>query len=271
LWGIAVIAYECLVGRRPFTGDSFGELVIAICTRPVPVPSQNASVPAGFDEWFVKGTQRDRNRRFGSAREMVDELVKLSASAGTSRAPFATGRNLPVVAAPAPASPRVSAGPARAPSVDPLDLTTGQRAVTSESLNHSRAPRSAAVYVLIAAAVLIVAGVGAFVASGGASAFKSATAPQSAAAALTATPPIASPNPVLVAPTPPVAPVASELPTPAAASASAALPVAAAPSASPTPVTKPGTKSKPEPVTKPAPTTSAPANKDPLPPKNWEF
>ncbi len=45
LWGIAVIAYECLVGRKPFTGDSFGELVIAICTKPVPVPSQQANVP----------------------------------------------------------------------------------------------------------------------------------------------------------------------------------------------------------------------------------
>jgi len=84
LWAIAVIAYECLVGRRPFIGDSFGELVIAIVTRPVPVPSQNATVPPGFDEWFVKGTQRDRDRRFSSAREMADELAKLAGISGSA-------------------------------------------------------------------------------------------------------------------------------------------------------------------------------------------
>jgi serine/threonine protein kinase len=50
LWAIAVIAFEILTGQRPFTGDSFGELVIAICTNPVPLPSRIAPVPAGFDE-----------------------------------------------------------------------------------------------------------------------------------------------------------------------------------------------------------------------------
>ena len=268
LWGIAVIAYECLVGRRPFTGDSFGELVIAICTRPVPVPSQNAHVPPGFDEWFVKGTQRDRARRFGSAREMADELAKLS-NTGASRAQFSTARNLA-----APPAPRPSAMPSRAPSVDQLELTTGQRAVTSESLNQTRAPRSAALYVLIAAAVLIVAGVGAFVASGGASAFKTAVPPQSAAASLVPVPapsPPTSPsaNRVVVAPAVPVASIASEPPPAAGAPVPAPSALPAVSLKSPT---KPAAASKPEPVKKTAATPSATAvSKDPLPPKNWEF
>lgn len=273
LWGIAVIAYECLVGRKPFTGDSFGELVIAICTKPVPVPSQQATVPPGFDEWFVKGTQRDRARRFGSAREMADELAKLGdgRSAGVSRSQFATARN--PVAVPLP---RPGATPARASArVDELDLTTGQRAVTSESLNHPRVKRSPAVYALIAVAVLIVVGVGAFVASGGASAFnKSALGPESAAAsmpALTVTPPL--PATPLVVPTP--APV----PTPVVSTAINA-PVAAAPvvaSAGPVvpELARPAPKSAASPKGEPAKKASAPASaapsKDPLPPKNWEF
>jgi len=60
LWSIAVIAYECLVGARPFIGEELGELVLAICTGSAPVPSQNVQVPPGFDEWFAKGTARSR-------------------------------------------------------------------------------------------------------------------------------------------------------------------------------------------------------------------
>src|SRR6478609_2369879 len=98
LWSIAVIAYECLVGARPFIGEELGELVLAICTGPVPVPSKHAAVPAGFDEWFLKATQRDRERRFGSAREMAEALIKLSTLAGPSRPQFSTVRNLAAIA-----------------------------------------------------------------------------------------------------------------------------------------------------------------------------
>ncbi|HEX3849369.1 MAG TPA: hypothetical protein VHW01_00295, partial [Polyangiaceae bacterium] len=264
LWAIAIIAYECLVGRRPFTGDSFGELVIAIVTRPVPVPSQNASVPPGFDEWFVKGTQRDRDRRFGSAREMADELAKLAgiSSSAARTQPFPT----------APATPKVNPLTRSAPRVEGLDLTTGQRAVTSESLNNTRRPRSAAVYALIAAAVLIVVGVGAFVATGGASAFsKGDIGATSAAAALTV------PVPVPVPPLP-VGPAAQPaLPT-VAPEPAIAQPAPAASVAIAEPVAKAVAKSAPlaakaEPAAKKAPlaASAAPKSKDPLPPKNWEF
>jgi len=202
LWGIAVIAYECLVGSRPFVGEELGELVLAVCTGAVPVPSQHASVPPGFDEWFVKGTQRDRERRFASAREMADELIKLSAVAGSLRSQFTTVRNIAAVAS---VVPRAGAMPSRAPSAmpsrapaaaraDDLELTTGQRATTSKSFDASRSPPGAAVYVLIAVAVLIVAGVAAFVASGGASAFKGAVAPERAAASLTPSVPLVAPS-----------------------------------------------------------------------------
>ncbi len=274
LWGIAVIAYECLVGRRPFTGDSFGELVIAICTRPVPVPSQHATVPPGFDEWFVKGTQRDRDRRFSSAREMAEELAKVAEGSSIPRTQFATVRNPASIAIPRPSSTPARM-PVRTPQrMDELDLTTGQRAVTSGSVGQPRAPRRAAVYALLAAAVLIVLGVGAFVASGGASAFsKSAVGPESAAASLPAV--------SLTPPTPPsVAPLGStNAPTAAVDSASNAPPALPTPSAS-APLPEAGSKPTVKPVAaspkappakKAAPEAPATKSKDPLPPKNWEF
>jgi serine/threonine-protein kinase len=189
LWAVAVIAYECLVGRRPFVGDSLGELVIAICTGPVPVPSDEAQVPAGFDEWFVKGTQRDRERRFSSAREMAEELAELGPASAPARRAQASTR--PIAAT----LPRASAAPRGQAGVDRLALSTGQRAATSGSLQPVSTPRIAAAYLLVAAAVLIVLGVGVFVASGGASAFnRVAPGPQAAAASLVVGLPIAPGN-----------------------------------------------------------------------------
>jgi serine/threonine-protein kinase len=74
LWSFAVIAYECLLGKRPFNGDSVGSLVLSICSRPLPVPSQDGEVPEGFDAWFAKGCARDPADRFQSAREAAAAL-----------------------------------------------------------------------------------------------------------------------------------------------------------------------------------------------------
>jgi serine/threonine protein kinase len=39
IWAMGVIAFECLLGRRPFDAETLGGLLLAICTRPIPVPS----------------------------------------------------------------------------------------------------------------------------------------------------------------------------------------------------------------------------------------
>ncbi len=74
LWSMAVIAFECLTGVRPFYSDGLGDLVLQICIRDIPVPSRIAPVPLGFDAWFKKGTQREPDQRFQSARELVESL-----------------------------------------------------------------------------------------------------------------------------------------------------------------------------------------------------
>jgi len=74
LWSIAVIAFECLTGKRPFFSDGLGDLVLAICIRDIPIPSRVAPVPLGFDAWFKKGVEREPDRRFQSARELVESL-----------------------------------------------------------------------------------------------------------------------------------------------------------------------------------------------------
>ncbi len=118
LWSIAVIAFEALLGQRPFQAfqaESLGDIVIAICTLPTPVPSRFGPVPPGFDEWFVRGTQRDLARRFQSALEMADELehvLKPAAATGGSVAARSLAPTPRVSAAPGMSSRRA---PARAP------------------------------------------------------------------------------------------------------------------------------------------------------------
>jgi serine/threonine-protein kinase len=74
LWAMAVITFECVTGARPFDGETLGSLLLQICARALPVPSQHGQVPPGFDAWFLRATQRAPDERFQSAREMVDAL-----------------------------------------------------------------------------------------------------------------------------------------------------------------------------------------------------
>ncbi|MEO8905459.1 MAG: protein kinase [Polyangiaceae bacterium] len=74
LWSLGVIAFECLTGKRPFYSDGLGDLVLQICIRDIPIPSEVASVPVGFDAWFAKACAREPEARFQSARELTDAL-----------------------------------------------------------------------------------------------------------------------------------------------------------------------------------------------------
>ncbi|MEZ4308361.1 MAG: protein kinase [Polyangiaceae bacterium] len=74
LWSFAVIAFECLAGRRPFDASALGELMMQICSEPVPVPSAVAEVPEGFDAWFIRATEREPDARFQSIQELAGAL-----------------------------------------------------------------------------------------------------------------------------------------------------------------------------------------------------
>jgi serine/threonine-protein kinase len=75
LWSLAVIAYQAIVGQLPFQSEALGDLLVKIIVHPIPVPSQVAQVPPGFDAWFAKATQRDPNLRFQSAKDFADSLL----------------------------------------------------------------------------------------------------------------------------------------------------------------------------------------------------
>jgi serine/threonine protein kinase len=74
LWSLGVIAFECLTGSPPFRADSLRATLVAICARPIVVPSDVARVPVGFDAWFARAVCRDLRHRFQTAHELSNEL-----------------------------------------------------------------------------------------------------------------------------------------------------------------------------------------------------
>jgi serine/threonine-protein kinase len=75
LWSLAVIAFQALTGNLPFESEALGDLLVKIIISPIPIPSQMAAVPAGFDKWWAKAAARDPAERFQSAKEFSDSLA----------------------------------------------------------------------------------------------------------------------------------------------------------------------------------------------------
>lgn len=86
LWSLGVIAFRCIVGRLPFEGEAIGDLLVKICTAPIPVPSQWADgVPPMFDGWFARVMQRDPALRYATVAELAEQL---NVACGVTRAPM---------------------------------------------------------------------------------------------------------------------------------------------------------------------------------------
>jgi serine/threonine-protein kinase len=95
LWQMGVIAFECMTGKRPFDGQTLGQLFIAICTMPLPMPSTVARVPAAFDAWFARAVNRNPALRFASAGEMAEALYAILAPGGVGESAIITHSSTP--------------------------------------------------------------------------------------------------------------------------------------------------------------------------------
>jgi serine/threonine-protein kinase len=74
LWALAVVVYQCLLGKLPFRADALGELLVKIIVEPLPVPSQMGDVPPGFDAWWARAAARDPAQRYQTPKELPHAL-----------------------------------------------------------------------------------------------------------------------------------------------------------------------------------------------------
>jgi len=173
-WALAVIAYQCVVGKPPFRGDTIGGLVLAICTEDAPRPSQFAPVDPAFDAWFLRGVQRDPDRRFQAARDLADSLRALAEGRGIPETIAYQGPVSGAFGASAPASIRGG-----------VVSTTAQNSNMTQSVleppSRKRSPLLVAVFVL----VLLAAG-------GGYAAYRGLGSGELASTAATASEPVAA-------------------------------------------------------------------------------
>ncbi len=76
LWSVGVIAFRCMTGRLPFEGEAVGDVLVKLCTAPIPAPSSVVSdLPPAFDAWLVRALGREPESRFQSASELGRSLA----------------------------------------------------------------------------------------------------------------------------------------------------------------------------------------------------
>jgi serine/threonine-protein kinase len=85
LWSLGVIAFRALTGQLPFPGDQMGDVIVKICTDPLPLVSKlRPELGPGADAFFQRAFARNPDERFPNARELARAFV----------AAFSTGAEL---------------------------------------------------------------------------------------------------------------------------------------------------------------------------------
>jgi serine/threonine-protein kinase len=110
LWALGVIAFRALTGRVPFPGKEAGDVIVKICSDPIPKASEIApDLGPAIDAFFARALARDRDQRFQSAVEMAAVFAALAGlgrpcASGVDAAPDSARPTLP------PVSNRLSLG-----------------------------------------------------------------------------------------------------------------------------------------------------------------
>ena len=74
VWGLAATLYELVAGRPPFRGKDLFETLTKVLEEEPRSTASMAGVDRDLDTIVMKGLEKNRARRYASAREMADDL-----------------------------------------------------------------------------------------------------------------------------------------------------------------------------------------------------
>lgn len=85
LFSLAIVAFECLTGRRPFAGDTFSDVVGNILAgNTLSLTALMPDLPLALEAQFERAFSRNRDARFRTADELVGALCRALGTDATS-------------------------------------------------------------------------------------------------------------------------------------------------------------------------------------------
>ncbi len=86
LYSLGMCLYHMLTGEFAFDRPNFSDVLIAICTEPLPALRVKAPwVPEAVDQWYQRACAKEPLERFQSADEMIEALAAAAGSSAASK------------------------------------------------------------------------------------------------------------------------------------------------------------------------------------------